>query len=246
MRATVADTSSAADELAAVYARMSGLLLSQETVGTALRLITALATETLPHVVGSGVTLVDADGHKVTAAASDPVVAQADALQYELDEGPCLAAWRDRAIVRIDDVETDPRWPQWSGQAAVLGMRATLSAPLVAGDRALGALKVYANKAAAFGGRDEYLLSMFAAQAAILVANVQTYESARKVSENLKAALRTREVIALAKGILIARDGSDEETALATLARIAAQRKLSLRETAVATVRTASRRRPPH
>jgi hypothetical protein len=82
-----------AEELSAVFARMSGLLLSEETVGTAVGLITALATDAIPGTAGAGVTLVDERGAKTTSGASDPVVEKADSAQYELDEGPCLTAW---------------------------------------------------------------------------------------------------------------------------------------------------------
>jgi hypothetical protein len=132
------------DELSVVFARMSGLLLSEETVGTAVGLVTALATDAIPGTVGAGVTLVDERGAKTTSGASDPVVEKADTAQYELDEGPCLTAWAQRALVRIDDIGSDGRWPRWSRAVEPLGLRAALSAPLVAGDRSLGAVKVYA------------------------------------------------------------------------------------------------------
>lgn len=75
---------------------MSGLLLSKETVGTALRLVTSLAAQMVPGTVGAGVTLIDDRGRPTSRGSSDEVVAEADRLQYELDEGPCLMAWRER------------------------------------------------------------------------------------------------------------------------------------------------------
>ena len=47
------------EELSAVFARMSGLLLSEETVSTAVRLVTSLAQDCIPGTVGAGVTLID-------------------------------------------------------------------------------------------------------------------------------------------------------------------------------------------
>ena len=41
---------------------------------------------------------------------------------------------------------------RWARAAAPLGLHAALSAPLVAGDRTLGAMKVYAELPAAFDG----------------------------------------------------------------------------------------------
>jgi GAF domain-containing protein len=231
-----------AEELSAVFARMSGLLLSEETVGTAVGLVTALATDAITGAVGAGVTLVDERGAKTTSGASDPVVEKADSAQYELDEGPCVAAWAQRALVRIDDIGSDGRWPRWSRAVEPLGLRAALSAPLVAGDRSLGAVKVYARLPGAFDWHAEHLLVMFAAQAAILLANVQSVDSARRLSDGLKDALHSRDLIATAKGILMARDGIAEELALAVLMADAQRQHQTLREAARVLVRSTVRR----
>ena len=53
-----------AEELTRVYARMSGFLLSDETVETALDLVTSLALDTISGAVGAGVTLLDSEGRK--------------------------------------------------------------------------------------------------------------------------------------------------------------------------------------
>jgi AmiR/NasT family two-component response regulator len=101
---------------------------------------------------------------------------------------------------------------------------------------------VYAASPGVFSDHEETVLSMFADQAAILVANMHSYESARRFSQNLQAALRSRDTIAVAKGILMGRDGADEGTALTTLAALAAQRRSSLYEVAAATVEATLRR----
>jgi GAF domain-containing protein len=230
-----------AEELSAVFARMSGLLLSEETVDTALRLVTSLATDTVPGAVGAGVTLVGGAGRR-TAAASDNVVQLADELQYDLDEGPCLTAWATRASVRIDDVADDDRWPRWCASVESLSVRSVLSAPMVAGDLAIGAIKVYSDRERAFDERAEHLLAMFAAQAAILLVNVQTHQAATRLSEGLKEALRSRDLISTAKGILMARSGVGEETGLATLVAMAQRGDRTLRDTADEVVRSTARR----
>ncbi|GLY50377.1 GAF and ANTAR domain-containing protein [Lentzea sp. NBRC 102530] len=231
-----------ADELAAVSVRMSGLLLSRETVRTALSLVTALAGEAVPGAEGAGVTLLDEDGRRATAAATDPLVQELDALQYELREGPCLSAWEQRRVFRVDDFAGEPRWRRWAGAALASGMRAALSAPLVAGGGALGAIKVYGREPFTFGERDEYLLTMFAAQAAILLANVRSFENARKLSDALVEQMRGRDVISMAKGILMAREHLDETTAFALLARESQDGNKRLRDLATALVRSTARR----
>ena len=66
-------------------------------------------------------------------------------------------------------------------------MRAAISSPLVVGDRSLGAVKVYADEPDAFDGHSEQLLTLFSAQAAVLVANVQSSERAKRLSEGMRA-----------------------------------------------------------
>jgi GAF domain-containing protein len=231
-----------AEELSAVFARMSGLLLSEETVSTAVSLVTSLAQDCIPGTAGAGVTLIDERGGKTTSAASDSVVERADSVQYELDEGPCLTAWAQRTLVRIDEIETDGRWPRWCRAVQPLGLRAAMSTPLVAGDRPLGAIKVYARQPGAFDIRAERRLVMFGAQAAILLANVQSFENARRLSDGLKDALRGRDLIATAKGVLMARDGTTEEPAFTMLVALAQQEQKTLREVAHALVKSTVRR----
>ncbi|MEV7040707.1 GAF and ANTAR domain-containing protein [Amycolatopsis sp. NPDC051061] len=220
------------DELAGVFARMSGLLLSGETAGSVLRLVTTLAQETIPGSAGSGLSILDPAGKRTTTAATGDLVERADRIQYENGAGPCLTAWADRTTVRVDDLNQDRRWPDWSRRAYALGLRASLSAPLVAGDSALGAMKVYASRTGAYGSREESLLRMFATQAAVLVANVKSFEDARRVSSRLQASLRGRDLVNVAKGIVMARDHVDEHTAFLHLANTARQRRKELLETA--------------
>jgi GAF domain-containing protein len=232
-----------ADELASVFARLSGLLLSQETVATALGVVTQLAAETIPGTVGSGVTLVDEKGRKTSSGATDALVARADDLQYELDEGPCLSAWRSQSAFRINEMETETRWPRWAKAVTPLGLRSALTVPLIAGEMPSGAMKLYAREPEAYNERDERLLSMFAAQAAVLIANVQSLENAQRLSDQLKDALRSRDVIGMAKGVLIARDGVDENTAFAMLASTSQRESKKLRDVAETVVSAALRRR---
>jgi GAF domain-containing protein len=230
-------------ELTAVFARMSGLLLSRETVDTVLGLITSLAVETVPGADGAGLTLVDEWGRRKSSAATDPLVERADAQQYELDEGPCLASAALRQVVRVDDLTEDRRWPRWAEQATLLGLRATLSAPLVLGDLSQGALKVYATTPHAFDRHAEQVLTLFAAQAAIAVANVQSHERAERLSERLRQAVHGRDVVNTAKGVLMARHGVDEETAFGMLLGRSRQDAQALHEAARTVVGSAVRRR---
>ena len=194
-----------ADELSVVFARMSGLLLSEETVATAVGLLGSLVQETVPGAVGAGASIVDAAGRRSSGS-------------------------------------TDPRWPRWAATVRDLGLLSVMSAPLVAGDRTLGALKVYGAEAGAFTVRDAQVLSLSAAQAALLVAHVTARERARRASDELRQAMAARDVVSTAKGVLMGRHGIGEETALAMLLSRSAGEGGTLRQAARAVVDSAVRR----
>src|SRR5215218_7667078 len=231
-----------ADELSAVFARMSGLLLSEETVETSLGLLSSLAQETVPGSSGAGVSILD-ERRRRSAGSTDARVRHADNLQYELDEGPCLAATATRELVRIDDLAEDARWPRWAAAVAPLGLRAALSAPLVAGNGSMGAIKVYADRPGTFDRHSEQLLTLFSAQAAILVANVQTHERAKRLSEGMREAFRGRDTVSVAKGILMGRHSVDEDAAFAMLMARSEQEGAPLVQAAQAVIDSAGRRR---
>lgn len=219
-----------ADELAAVFARATELLLTEETVSRALELITAAAEAAVPGAAGAGVTLIDADGRKHTASASNSLVQAADARQYDLGQGPCLLAWASGEPVLVHDARSDGRWPEWADAAAGLGLRSSVSTPLIAGESALGAVKLYARQEDSFNHATVRLLELFAAQATIFLVNAQARECARTISEDLRDALAHREIIAVAKGILMARHGLDEDTAMQDLLMESRRSKRSLRD----------------
>jgi hypothetical protein len=109
------------DEPSTTVARIKGLLLT-EKVDRAVQLLAKAIKDAVPGTVGAGVSMLDSRGRRTSSGSTDRVVEQADALQYELGEGPCLTAWAAEETVLIDDVRTDPRWPEWA--AAVAGMLA--------------------------------------------------------------------------------------------------------------------------
>jgi AmiR/NasT family two-component response regulator len=102
-------------------------------------------------------------------------------------------------------------------------------------------VKVYAAEVGAFGVREEHLLTMFAAQCATLLRHLRTAEDARRISDELKRTLHSRNVVAMAKGIMMARDGVTERTAFLLLADTAKDRGQTLVDTAQRLVRTATR-----
>jgi GAF domain-containing protein len=221
-----------AEELAGLFASLSGMLLTRQTVETALAQITSLAVDTIPKTSGAGISLLDQSGRRITSAATEPLVAQLDDLQYELNQGPCLTAWNDQLVIRADELADETRWAAWSSRAAELGMHSVLSAPLTTADRAIGAMKVYSTEIGAYDEKDEELLRRLADQAAIFVAHVQTADAAERVSDRLKDTLHSREVIATARGMVMSQRQLDREAAYRYLIYRSEQESRPLRELA--------------
>lgn len=221
-----------ADEITAVFARASRLLLTEDTVAHALKLITDAATAAIPGTVGAGVSLLDSSGQRRTAAASGTGVHEADALQYELGEGPCITAWASGKSVLTGSLDTDHRWPRWAPAAAALGVSSSASSPLLAGGTALGAVKIYARDGDHFGPETLGLLELFAAQATMFVVHVQAREAAQTLSERLRDSLAQRDTINMAKGLLMARTDDGEDGAFRQLMALSSQARKPLAQVA--------------
>jgi len=229
------------DALHEVVARSSGLMMSDSTVDTLLGLLTSAAQRVIPAAAGAGITVRDPSSQVVTIASTDVEVELLDSLQYDLDEGPCLTAWRDRDVVRVDDIAAEDRWPRWCAAAAGTPVSSSLSAPLVVGDSALGAVKVYAHAPGSFSGDDEATLRVFAAQAAILVLHAQSYRRAGDLSEHLRGVLLQRDAVNRACGVIMQQEGVSAESALTYLMSMADRDRRTVHETAARVVRRAGK-----
>ena len=157
----------------------------------------------------AGITLLR-DGNPITAVYTDPAAVDIDATQYRTGSGPCLDASIHREIYRIDDTRSEPRWPEFAAAAAAAGVLSTLSLPLAVRDSALGALNLYSRSVNGFLEADN--AEVFAAQAAVVLANSQAYWAAQNLAAQLEQALESRAVIEQAKGILMVtrRCGAEE------------------------------------
>lgn len=223
---------------------LSSLLVSEETLQTALGRVTKLSIEAIPGAEAVGITLVKDEPHGTsraqTAAYSDERVVPIDEAQYEMDEGPCLQAIEDNETYTIADLAQERRWPLFRDKAFDRGLRSSMSIPLAIGGRAIGALNMYAFTEGAFQDADLDLAKTFAAQAAISIANVQVYENAVQLSENLNEAMRSRAVIEQAKGMIMMERHCSADEAFETLVAASQSRNKKLRDIAQEVVEAAS------
>jgi GAF domain-containing protein len=220
---------------------MSQYIVGSANVGDTLRKVAELAVDSLPKADFAGMTML-VDGRPKTAVFTDETSPEIDATQYETGMGPCLDAFRDGEIYRIDDTDKDERWPAFSEAAGAHGIRSTISFPLVANRESMGALNVYSGQLSAFQGA-EGPGRLFAAQAAVLMANSQAYWDAFDLSQDLNEAMKSRAVIEQAKGILMAAGGRSSDDAFQLLVRASQRENRKLRDIAAELVAQAERRK---
>ncbi|MFI7742462.1 GAF and ANTAR domain-containing protein [Kocuria rhizosphaericola] len=209
-------------ELTTVIACIRNMLLSQEHATAAVHQLAQVARDLIPSAAGAGVSLLDDQGTRTSAGATDRLVEAADVLQYDLGHGPCLSAWATATLQRNNDTTDDDCWPQWSAAADRSGIRSMLSVPMVFQDRCLGAMKVYATVGHAFTAHEEQQLGLLAATAATLLGSAQPTDAPQRLSAALQAGLEDRQAIDRSTRMLMeqrATDPDDDHSVLLTAAR---------------------------
>lgn len=210
---------------------LHGLLVSEETLQSTLQRVVELARATIDGCDAAGVSLIE-NSEVSTAAATDEFTLRIDRDQYKTREGPCLQALSTQEVVIVDDVASDPRWPSFAKEASGHGVASVLSLPLGVQDRPMGALNLYSKTNGSFGDDSESLGMLFATQASVAISNAHLYAAAVRLTEQLREAVKTREVIGEAKGILMAQEGVTEDEAFDMLKRVSQTKNVKLREIA--------------
>jgi GAF domain-containing protein len=111
-----------------------------------------------------------------------------------------------------------------------------LSSPLRAFEKPVGALNIYSRTAESFDVRDLEAAAVFAQQASVILSDARAGVSDTQMAIRFQEALRSRELITLAKGIIMGREDIDDESAFKVLLRSALAEGLPLRERAGAIV----------
>ena len=196
--------------------------IDSDLIDGALRLVVELARDTVGGADGVSVSL-RRHGRLSTVAASDQTVLDMDAQQYATGEGPCVQASIEGRWYLTESLEHEERWPEFTPRARALGINAILSTPLVTLHRPVGALNIYSRTPSAFAARDQKLAAKFATEASAILADSGVDVSDDERSERIQRALRSRELIAQAQGVIMERHGITEHDAYKAL-RIYSQR----------------------
>jgi GAF domain-containing protein len=210
--------------MASVFAELSEELFSNPEGPLTFQRVVDRALEVVPGCDHCGLHLRKRRGKAESVTSTDEIAAEADRLQDELQDGPCVDAAFQQENFVIRDVRTDERWPTWAARVADLGIRSSMSIRLTANDVTIGALNFYGDRPEAFDG-DHDIAMIFASHAAAAMAN------ARLVG-GLRNALDSRHTIGVAQGVLAVRYGISYERAFQVLHRYSNDHNIKLRDVA--------------
>jgi transcriptional regulator with GAF, ATPase, and Fis domain len=219
-------------------------LLRTKTVEDFLGELARLAAGIVADGGSCGMTLGPSGRKPVTVACSDSLASRADEAQYRAGDGPCLTAMREGTMVRIDAMAADERWPAFGRQAASMGVRSSLSLPLLQEGKAVGALNVYAREDGAFGLPQVRRAEKLAASGSGALAIALRLAEVIARNEQLRSSLESRAVIDQAMGIIMAIRRCTQEEALETLRAQSQNENVKLRDVAAEIVARVSGERP--
>ena len=183
------------------------------------------AVATLPDFDHVGISTIHRDGTVQTRAASDDVVWQFDALQYELGEGPCLDAIRDEtrpSSFIVEYAAQEQRWPAFIPQAVKVGLKAQLGIQLYSDADSLGGLNLYSTTSQTIDDESHQMADLFATHAALAMGRARR-------EDQLNEGMASRKLIGKAIGITMEHLGIDEERAFELLIRASSSSNTKLR-----------------
>jgi GAF domain-containing protein len=226
-----------------LWRALSRVELSGRTLGEVLEEVTEVATAHIPGAESTSTTLVR--GEKAfTAAYFGDMALAADELQYERGYGPCMDAGRAGVVIRVDDMRTEQRWPDYTPRVLEVGVRSSLSVPLPYQGSTIGALNVYSSVPGAFAAPESTEAGERVAEAiAVAIANADAHDRLAEQAENMRLAMESRAVIEQAKGVLMAQRGVDADGAFDMLRDASQRYNRKLRDIAAGIVQSTRRAR---
>ncbi|MGF9647971.1 GAF and ANTAR domain-containing protein [Pseudarthrobacter oxydans] len=214
------------------------LVLNSVDVSSFLRELAVLAASTLSTTVSPihcGVTVVR---HRkpAVAASSDSLARSLDELQNGFEDGPCLTALQRQETILVQDVNMERRWPEYTGAARDQGIGFILAVPLHLSGEAEAVVNLYAEKPGSLSTLDIATAQNFVANASKSLKLALKLAGLRDTSDDLAAAMKSRAMIDMAVGVIMAQKRCTHDEAIYQLTRSSSARNTRLRETAAVVV----------
>ena len=224
---------------------LSQVALVDRTLTEVLTDVTAIAARGIPGAEATSITLLR--GEKAfTVAHFGEMALAADELQYEHGYGPCMDAGRGGVLLRVDDMRTEQRWPDYVAHLlATTPVLSSMSVPLPYQGSSIGALNNYSTKPGAFASAASLRAGSDVAEViAVAVANADAHAQLFDQAMNMRVAMESRAVIEQAKGVLMAQRHVDADQAFEILRDASQRYNRKLRDIAFGIVESTSADRP--
>jgi GAF domain-containing protein len=225
----------------AVINQLQDLVLKTEDVRELLdELVQFTAAALADHTIAfCSITLMQRQ-KPVTVARSAERAIRLDESQYQVGEGPCLAAIRGQVVVHVPDVGHDSRWPEYMETARKEGIGSSLSIPLVLEGEAGAGLNLYSTRPHGFSDEDIAAVEAYALRASKALRMAVRISELTEAKSRLVAAMDARTTIDLAAGAIMAQNRCNHDAALKIMNIAARARQLTLRDTAESVIASIS------
>jgi hypothetical protein len=211
------------------------LFAAEESLDVVAGRVAQTALAAIPHADIISITVLSWPEARTAACTHEQALA-IDHQQYASGRGPCLEAALKRTPLRAIIGEEHQRWPEFVDAAQRMGIRASLSVPLLIASmdeqELVGSLNIYSHTATAFDSFDAELMRLYSVAAGQAISNSSRWQKARETVTQLETALVSRSEIDMAKGALIALHGCDPRGAFDRLAGESQRRNIKLRDIA--------------
>jgi GAF domain-containing protein len=180
-----------------------------------------MAAKQLFQADGAGMMLVDRQGELRWASASDQTAQIVEDGQERLAQGPCAAAFIQRAPAVVRDISAEPEWGELGSVMLGEGIAAALSVPVELDGSPIGTLDIYSGVPWDWDDSEIAAAQAYAGVVASLLSAAVTAHVKGRLADQLQVALEHRWLIEQAKGILMGREGLDAQAAFERLRRAA-------------------------
>jgi GAF domain-containing protein len=189
------------------------------------------------------------DGTLAAASAFDQQGELAELAQAQLGQGPCMEAFTRGLPVAIPDLGADARFDQIAFALRSAGIRAALSVPVEVGGGPIGTLDLFTAIPRAWNESEVAAAHAYAGVVASLLGSAVAAHASSRLANQLQVALDSRVLIEQAKGVLMAFEKVDAQTAFIRLRRMARSTSRPLPEVAREVIagvwRSPNNHRPP-
>jgi signal transduction protein with GAF and PtsI domain len=215
-----------------VLREFTGAILNPYDLDELLHRLTGHTMDLL-DASGCGIMLQNDEGRLAFAAASDDGVVRVELHQEQVSEGACHDAYQRNELIIIEDIRTGGNeWPGYRDRVVDAGFHAVLGVPMNAVGRTIGVMNVYRQTPGPWSDADVEAAQILTAVGAGYIVHANDLRAHHDLTDNLQAAITSRDLIGQAKGIIMEREGVDAEEAFGLLRTLSQRENRKLREIA--------------